>query len=289
MILSIVIVNYNTREPLRRCLDSIRQARGGLPSTALEVIVVDNGSKDGSADMVRRDFPDCTLIAPPENTWFTGGNNLGVAHAAGDLIFILNPDTVILPGALPTLIGYLDQHPAVSAVTCRMDYPEGGLQSTCSRVPTYLDLLLGYTFLGVLFAPLRDKLRRRMWYDGWRRDTTRAVEVIPGSCMLIRRAWLLGLFDTALKLYFPEDDWARRVLGAGGVVHFVADARILHEEHASVKQTQRLASRIYFDDLLTFTRKHHGAFATLILRTLIVPTRAATDWVQRWRGEKDRL
>ena len=284
--ISIVIVNYNTREPLRRCLESIRQQRGGL---ALEVIVVDNASKDGSADMVRAEFPDFTLIAPPENTWFTGGNNLGVERATGDLVFILNPDTVILPGTLPTLINYMQSHLHVSAITCRMEYPEGGVQKTCSSVPTYLDLLLGYTFVGVLAAPLRDRLRGRMWYEGWERDTTRAVEVIPGSCMLIRREWLLGLFDTALKLYFPEDDLCRRILKAGGEIHFVADALILHEEHASVKQAQRLASRLYFADLITFTRKHYGTLAAGCLHTLILPTRAAMEWTQKRRGEKDRF
>lgn len=284
--LSIVIVNYNTRDLLRRCLESIRRERGDL---ALEVIVIDNMSKDDSAAMVRAEFPEFKLIAPPENLWFTGGNNLGAAQATGSYVFLLNPDTVITPGALPTLIAYLDAHPQVSAVTCRMEYPTGGVQRTCSRVPTYPDLLLGYSFLGVVFARRRDALRRRMWYEDWDRASTRPVEVIPGSCMLIRREWLLGVFDTDLKLYFPEDDWCRRVLRAGGAIHFVAEALILHEEHASVKQAQRLASRIYFDDLITFTRKEYGAFAAALLHALILPTRLAMDFAQRRRGEKDRF
>ncbi len=78
-------------------------------------------------------------------------------------------------------------------------------------------------------------------------------------------------------------------LKAGGEIHFVAEALILHEEHASVKQAQRLASRIYFDDLITFTRKHYGRAAAGLLRALIIPTRAAMDWMQRRRGEKDRF
>ncbi|MBE2271749.1 MAG: glycosyltransferase family 2 protein [Anaerolinea sp.] len=288
--IAIIIVNYNTREPLRRCLDSIRRERGDL---ALDVIVVDNASKDGSAEMVRADFPEVTLIAPPENTWFTGGNNLGYAHSTGELVFILNPDTVILPGTLPTLIQYMETH-TVAAITCRLEYPDSAaVQATCSRVPRYLDLLLGYTFLGVLLAPLREKRRRAMWYDGWARDSTRAVEVIPGSCMLIRREWLRKVgdrvFDPALKLYFPEDDLCARLIAAGGAIHFVGEAVIKHEEHASVKQAQRLASRIYFDDLITFTRKHYGAAGALLLRGLIIPTRAAMEWVQRRRGERDRF
>lgn len=284
--LSIVIVTYNTREPLRRCLQSIIAQRGDLD---LEVIVVDNGSKDGTAAMVRETMPDAILIEPDANTWFTGGNNLGVSRASGDPILILNPDTLIQPDTLPVMLGYLRDHPHVGAITCRMEYPEGGVQRTCSRVPGYADLLLGYTFLGVILAPLRDRLRRRMWYDGWERDTTRAVEVIPGSCIMARRDLLhrLGTFDTALKLYFPEDDLCRRMLATGAEIHLVAEALLLHEEHASVKQAQRLASRIYFDDLITYARKHYGALAALILRLLVIPTRTGMDWMQRLRGERD--
>lgn len=282
--LSIVIVNYNTREPLRRCLKSIEAQQGALD---VEVIVVDNGSKDGSIDMLRSAAPHVRLIDPGRNTWFTGGNNLGMRAAAGDYILILNPDTQIQPGMLQTLIAYLKAHPEVGAATCRMEYPGGGLQATCSRIPRYLDLLLGYTFVGVLLSPWRSR-RAQMWYSGWQRDSTRPVEVIPDSCLMAPRALLEKLrgYDERMKLYFTEDDICRRILQEGRQIHFVAGATLLHEEHASTSQVQRLASQVYFDDLLVYTRKYCGWPLMLLLQALIIPTRWAMDSVQRWRGER---
>jgi GT2 family glycosyltransferase len=127
-----------------------------------------------------------------------------------------------------------------------------------------------------------------MWYADWGRDSTRAVEVIPGSCILAPSDILtaLGTFDKRLKLYFPEDDLCRRILQSGYEVHFLSDAVLRHEEHASTRQAQRLASRIYFDDLIAFTGKWHGGAAALLLRLLVIPTRYAMDMAQRLRGER---
>src|SRR5688572_11134354 len=117
---SIVIVNYNTREPLRRCLQSIQAERGTLD---IEVIIVDNASKDDSATMVREVMPDAVLIEPGHNTWFSGGNNIGFQQANSDTIYILNADTRLQPNGLQTMLAYLHAHPNVGAATCRMEYP----------------------------------------------------------------------------------------------------------------------------------------------------------------------
>src|SRR3990172_7535201 len=109
---SIIIVSYNTRDYLRHCLASINAQHGDL---AVEVIVVDNASKDDSAAMVRAEFPHTVLVEPGVNTWFTGGNNLGVSYAQGEYILLLNADTLIQPGMLPTMIAYLRAHPNVGA------------------------------------------------------------------------------------------------------------------------------------------------------------------------------
>jgi GT2 family glycosyltransferase len=283
--LSIVIVNYNTREALRRCLASIEAQRANLDT---QVIVVDNVSKDGSANMIREHFPQTVLLEPGVNTWFTGGNNLGVQAATGDYTLILNPDTIIQPGMLATMVEYLRSNPKVGAITCQMKFPDGRRQSTCSKLPGYLDLLLGYTFLGVLLTPLREKRRADMWYSGWDRTTTRPVEVIPDSCLMSPTMLLkdIGVYDDRMKLYFTEDDLCKRILAKGYEIHFVAGAEVLHEEHASVSQVQRLASQIYFDDLLIFSRKWYGLLLTLFLQALIIPTRWAMDTAQRLRGEK---
>jgi N-acetylglucosaminyl-diphospho-decaprenol L-rhamnosyltransferase len=294
--LSIIIVNYNTREPLRRCLDSIRATRGDL---SVEVIVVDNGSRDDSPAMVREFAAavepdtglDVILELPGYNSWFTGGNNIGLKRATGDYALILNPDTVLLPDALPNLIAYLRDHPGVGAVSPRQRFPGGDEIMICSMTPRYPDLLVDYTFLGMLLAPWRKQRRAQMWYAGWDRTISRAVEVVPDSSLLAATALLrdLGGLDTALKLYFTEDDICRRIIDTGQEVHLCADAMLEHEENASVSQVQRLASQAYFDDLITFAGKYYGGPAALLLRLLVWPTRRGMDLVQRLRGEKRSL
>ncbi len=272
MKLSIVVCNYNTRDDLARCLESIEATRGDL---ALEVIVVDNASRDGSADMVRGRFPQMALIEPGANLWFNGGNNAGLRRARGEYAFILNPDTVLTSGALQTLVGYLDTHPEVGMATCRMVFPDGTLQRNCSQFPSYVYLTLAHTFLGKLLPGRLAAVQQEMWYAGWDRDFTRAVEVAPGSALMGRRDLLarLGFFDETLKLYFSDDDLSRRVRDAGAEVHYVAEATIVHRVHASLDQTPRLSTRIYFGDMVAFARKYYGAPRAALLRALLVPTR----------------
>ncbi len=259
MQLSIVIVSYNTRDDLRGCLESLQAVQ-----PAPEIIVVDNASSDGSADMVRADFPHVRLLAQTRNTWFCGGNNIGIQAASGDYILLLNPDTVVQPGALEHLTAFLDTHPDYTGATAQLRYPDGSRQRTCSRIPTYAYLLLEHTPLGWLFPGGRRKTAARHWYAEWERDTDQDVEVLPGSCLLLRRGLQL---DSDLLLYFPEDDLARRTPGAKW--RFLADAVIIHKEK-SVTRTWR-ATEIYFRDLLVYTRRHHGAARAALLWLLSHP------------------
>lgn len=280
MKLSTVIVNYNTRDKLARALESLLVA-GGVPDH--EIIVVDNASSDGSAPMVRERFPAVRLIEPGENRWFSGGNNLGIRAARGEYVHILNPDTAALPGALPALIAALDADASLGAVTSRMTYDDGTLQRNCSRRATYADLVLGYTFVGALLPGWRDRRRARMWYAEWDRESDREVEIAPGSNILARRAVLMqiGGFDERLKLYFTEDDLGVRIAAQGCAIRYIAGATIVHDEHASTIPIQRLATRIYFDDLITYARLHFGAARARLLAALVRPTRAAIALRQR--------
>ena len=283
MKLSTVIVNYNTRDKLARALESLVMV-GGVSSH--EIIVVDNASSDGSAAMVRERFPSVRLIEPGENRWFSGGNNLGIRAAQGECVHILNPDTAVLPGALPALIAALDADPSLGAVTSRMTFEDGTLQRNCSRRVTYADLALGYTFLGALLPGWRDRRRARMWYAEWDRESDREVEIAPGSNILARREVLarIGGFDERLKLYFTEDDLCVRIAAEGCAIRYLAGATIIHDEHASTQSIQRLATRIYFDDLITYTRLHFGAARAWLLAALVRPTQAAIALRQRLNG-----
>lgn len=266
--LSVVIVNYNTRDLLRDCLRSLAGVR-----VAHEVIVVDNASADGSAAVVAGEFPDVRLLAQPTNTWFCGGNNIGIAAAAGDYVLLLNPDTVVHDGALEALVAFMDAHPDYAGCTAQLRYPDGRVQRTCSRVPTYRYLLLNHTPLGILMAHNRRAATRLHWYDdeGFTREAARDVAVLPGSCLLMRRGDLWLRDD--LWLYFPEDDLGRRF--AGRKFRFVAGAVITHREKAATANWT--ATRVYFRDLLVYTRAHHGPVAAALMWLLTRPL-----WLVLW-------
>lgn len=275
--LSIIIVNYNTRDDLQQCLASLHQAEP-LP----EIIVVDNASADGSAALVRAQFPRVHLIEPGRNTWFCSGNNLGLASARGKYALLLNPDTIVPPGALEAMVSFMEANPQYAGVTLQLRYPDGTIQRTCSRIPTYRYLLLAHTPIGWLLRGARRRAADHHWYAGWERDRDFDVEAIPGSCTLMRRAELR--LDDDLLLYFPEDDLARR--GNGRKFRFLAAPPIIHREKSATRTAA--ATRIYFRDMVVYARKHHGwpRAALLWLLTRPLAWGMALKWRLRGAGRR---
>ncbi len=253
-LVSVVIVNYRSADFLQSCLSTLHSE-----SVALEIIVVDN---DGSAGAVVANFPHVIYLPQTENRWFCGGNNIGIDAAHGQYIWLLNPDTVPQAGAVESMVAFLAAHADYVAVTVQMRYPDGSIQRTCSRLPTYPYLLLNHTLL-----IWRTHLNARHWYEDWQRDTSRDVEVLPGSCLLLRRG--SGRLDADLLLYFPEDTLGRTWASQGAKCRFLADTFITHHEK-SVTQSWT-ATRVYFRDLLIYTRKQHGTAAWLLLAVLSRP------------------
>jgi len=258
--LSVIIVNYNTRDLLRNCLRSLRESAG----LALEIIVVDNASKDGSAAMVRDEFPEARLLAQSLNTWYCGGNNIGARAATADYALLLNPDTEVAPDSLVLMLRFLREHPGYVGVTGQLRYPDGQIQPTCARVPTFQYLLLNYTLLGYLLPTLKRSLLAHATYADWDRTSDRDVAAIPGACTMMRREDIL--LDDDLLLYFPEETLARRHQKP---MRFLAAARVLHHEKSATRGW--FATRIFFRDLLVYCRKHHGAGRTLLLWLLSRP------------------
>lgn len=268
--LSVVIVHYRTPDLLRACLEALMAS-----TQPAEVIVVDN---DGSAGFVALDFPQVVYLPQAQNRWFCQGNNIGIDAAQGDYVLLLNPDTVPQPDALRVMVDFMEAHPGYLGATMQMRYPDGSLQRTCSRVPTYAWLLLNHTPLGWLLRGQRDAINARHWYDGWQRDTPRDVEVMPGSCLLMRRAALR--LDDRLRLYFPEDDLGRRCWGAK--FRFLSDSFITHHEKAATQTW--LATQIYYRDLLIYTRAHHGALRAGLLWLLSRPLLWGMALKRRWQA-----
>ena len=258
--LSVVIVNYNTRDLLRNCLLSLRQSIG----ISLEIIVVDNASSDGSIDMLRAEFPEAIALAQPQNTWYCGGNNIGISRASADFVLLLNPDTEVAPDALSLMLTFLRNNPRYAAVTAQMRYPDGDIQRTCSEVARWLNLLLDYSLLGYLLPTLRRRRHDAQFYADWDRRSDREVTVVPGSCTLMRRGDIR--LDDELLLYFPEDLLAAQLDRPS---YFLAAAKIRHHEKSSTRSF--FATRIFFRDLLVFCRKRFGRPRMLLLWLLSRP------------------
>lgn len=249
--LSVVIVNYRSRAYLERCLPLL-----AADSLQPEVIVVDN---DGSAAGLDTAYPHIRILAQSENRWFCEGNNIGIRVAQGEYVLLLNPDTRPQPDALATMVDFLAANPDYAGATLQLRYPDERIQRTCSRIPTYRYLLANHTPLGWLRPGWRDRLNGQQWYADWARDSDRDVEVLPGSCLLMRRE-MLRLND-ALRLYFPEDDLAQRFRGAK--FRFLSSTFIYHDEKSVTRSW--VATRTYFRDLLVYTQRYHSWGGWLVL------------------------
>lgn len=281
--LSICIVSFNTRDVLERTIRAVLADASGLRA---EVIVVDNGSADGSSRMVEDMFPAVRLVSNPQNRFFAAANNQAMALSSGRYVLTLNSDAEVVRPTLEEAVGYLDAHPDIGAITTRMTYPDGRLQTNCARFSSFRYLLLESTFLGLVLRGQRKRLRRWIRYGDWDRQSERQVEVMPGSLILTRREVLLavGRYDERFRLYFTDDDWCLRLREAGLQAMYLPIGGVVHPEGTSVRQNRRQARRIYFEDLAAYTGKHFGSLSARWLSLLTWPSRRGWALADRLRG-----
>ena len=254
---SIIIVTWNTCDLLRDCLQSVR-AQTGVPH---QIIVVDNASRDGTAAMVRTEFPDVMLIANTDNRGFAAANNQGLCVATGRTVLLLNPDTIVLDRAVDRMIAWLDQHPDVGCVGCQVLESPGVIQRTCFADPTPTRQMI--VELGLMRLARWLPLFGRPWYSDWDRRSARDVDVVSGMFMLLPRAVLdqVGLLDEAFFIYAEEADWCRRIRKAGWRCAFVPAAQIVHLDGGS-KSTAQIKSKMHVQmqkSHVLYAGKHHGA------------------------------
>ncbi|MBC7545667.1 MAG: glycosyltransferase family 2 protein [Candidatus Sericytochromatia bacterium] len=228
MRISVIIVNWNTAGPLAQALQSLQPIVG----LDWEPIVVDNASADESVAMLRRDFPAVTVIANPDNCGFGRACNQGFSRATGDYVLLLNPDAALLPGAVSTLVSYLETHPAVGMVGPTLLHDDGQIQYSACRNPSLKTE--AYEWFG-LRGLLPDNEAVGALYYGYRQDRSFACDWLVGACLLVRRETLaeVGGFDERFWLYAEELDWCRRMNTAGWQTHFVPAARVRHSGGAA--------------------------------------------------------
>jgi len=270
---SVVIVNWNVKELLRDCLRSISEQT----RSAHEVIVVDNASRDGSAEMVREEFPGVALIANAENKGFAAANNQGIAVSRGRYVLLLNPDTVIVDGAIDRTIAFADARPGIGCVGCQVWMDEETIQRTCFRFPSALNALLAASRLAALFP--RSRFFAREWMPWWDRTTEREVDVVSGMYMLVPRSVVdeIGVLDEAFFVYAEEADWCFRMARAGHGRVFTPSARIIHREGGG-KSTRLMSVKMYVqlqESLLIYHRKNLGRASFAFMKALFATTMAA--------------
>jgi hypothetical protein len=254
MILSIIIVNWNTRDYLRRCLASIEANR---PRVEYETIVIDNASPDGSAEMVRAEFPEAHLIANEENRGYAEGNNQGMEVAQGRYLLLLNPDVEVKPGALDALVEFAESHPDAAAVGCRLVGDDGQVQRSLRSFPEPWGVFCEYTKLSKLFPGSRRFASYRMtWFDY---DTEMEVDQPMGSCLLLSREAVdqAGMFDQEFPIFFNEVDWLYRAKQKGWRVYFTPSAEVVHAGGASTSQRRPEMVRESHRSMKLFYEKHY--------------------------------
>lgn len=259
--ISIVIVSWNARSFLAECLESLR---GAVYDGAMDVIVVDNASSDGSVEMVRSCFPAVNLICNEANLGFAKANNIGIRVATGEYIALVNSDVHVLPGCLSNLVGYCETHPLAGLVGPYVEGGDGLQQLSCRAAPTLWNMFCRSVAIDAVFP--HSKL-----FNGYflgHRDPTAAgpVDILSGCFWLARRAALdeVGLLDEAFFIYGEDMDWCKRFRDAGWGVDFVPSARAIHYGGAS---SANAPIRFYVERQkadLQYWRKHHSSPAVLV-------------------------
>jgi N-acetylglucosaminyl-diphospho-decaprenol L-rhamnosyltransferase len=259
--LSIIIISFNTRDITLACLESVyAQTR----ETGFEVIVLDNASTDGSADAVAARFPAVLLIRNPTNLGFAGGNNAAVRHASGEYLLLLNPDTVVLDGAIDKLMAFARARPEAGIWGGRTLFADGSLNATyCWKRQTVWSAFCCGTGLSSMFRGSRVLDPEAM--GAWNREETPEVDIVSGCFLLITRAlWdKLGGFDPAFFMYGEEADMCLRAREQGARPRITTAATIIHLGGASEKvRSDKLVRLIKAKTLLI--RRHWSAPAARV-------------------------
>jgi GT2 family glycosyltransferase len=254
MDLSVVILNYNTCANLRACLQSMERER----PAASEVLVVDNASSDGSAEMVEAEFAWVKLIRSPRNGGFAYGNNQALRVAQGEAILLLNPDTRVPRGGIAGLMRVLDEHPEAGIVGPRLLRPDGSMHLACRRsFPTPGVAFYRIVGLSRLFPTSRRFGRYNLTFI----DPELAIEVdsVCGACMLVRRRVVeqVGLLDERFFMYGEDLDWCLRVRAAGWTVRYEPTVTVQHQ-HGAASSARALRTNVHFFRAMDlFYRKHY--------------------------------
>jgi len=268
MKLSIIIVSWNVREDLVRCLRSIEENQ---PRAEFEIIVVDNASSDGTIDNIKSNFPGVTIIANKENRGFATGNNQGIKKSRGQYLLFLNPDTIVHPLSLDVLMNFMDGNSKAGACGPKLLNEDGMTQPSTRRFPTFRGALYRHTafrFLRIFRSEYEKLLMKDFDYD---REMD--VDEVTGAALMVRRSVIdrVGCMDESFFMYYEEVDLCYRIKQAGWRIVFVPEAVITHSGGRSASQISVMNHILMLTSLLTFFRKHRGKLATGLFSCVFKP------------------
>ena len=287
--LSILIVNWNTRERTLACVNSIR--RFEPEPSRVQIIVIDNGSEDGSVEAIRAAHADVDIIENRENTGFGRANNAGLERARGRVILFLNSDTEITATTVPDLLGEFDAHPEVSAFGCKILGYDGVPQHSVRGFPTLGAYLHSDTLLGALglFRGSHERYRRKQFdFDQWQQ-----IEVAMGAALAVRREVVQEMqgFDPRFFMYFEEADLCRRIHDAGYRLAYSPVPVVYHVGGASSRKSKARMMLVIRQSMFKYFRKHEPAWKirlfALVFKPLFLLHMVATwlkQWLRAWLG-----
>lgn len=254
MMLSIVIVNYNTRDLLLQTLKSVFE---NPPSLNYEVYVIDNNSSDDSCKKVQESFSTVKLIKNTENVGFARANNQALRVAVGKYILLLNSDTVVRPKTLDTMLKLMEQNPRFGAAGCKVVLPDGKLDLACKRsFPTPFNSLCKMMGLSKLFP----KSKRFSAYNLTYLDENKSykVDCLVGAFMMVRKDTIdqVGYLDEDYFMYGEDIDWCYRIKKAGWEIYYYGETEIIHYKGASSKKNPKVLYEFY-NAMLLFYDKHY--------------------------------
>jgi GT2 family glycosyltransferase len=280
MDISVIIVNYNVRQFLENALTSILRALDGI---AGEVFVVDNGSDDGSAEMVKAKFPGVRLIENIANLGFSRSNNLALRQAAGRYLLLINPDTLVQEDTIRVMLKFFEETPDAGLAGCRIMNPDGTFQLPCRRsFPTPWVAFTKISGLAALFPSSRVFGRYNLTYLS--EDETYPVDAVSGSFMMLPREVYerVGGLDESFFMYGEDLDWCFRVGEAGFRVYYVHSTRIIHYKGESTRRSDIDELRYFYGAMRLFVRKHFSRSRPLLaLLDLGIMLREAVAWIGR--------
>ena len=268
MDLSIIIVNYNTKELLCQTLESVFRNH---PKYRFEVFVVDNHSTDGSCEMVREMFPQVLLIENDENEGFSRANNQAIKVSQGRYVLLLNSDTIVLADALDTMLEFLEDNPSIGAVGCKVVLPNGKLDLACRRsFPTPMNALFQALGLSRLFP--KNPLFAQYNLTHLDEDKTYPVDCLVGAFMMVRRETIeqVGLLDENFFMYGEDIDWCYRIKQAGWEIYYHPGAKIIHYKGASSEKRKYRMIYEFHRAMLIFYTKHYARKKFFLVNWLVI-------------------